>query len=142
MKPATPSLLGAGGLIPFFILALAAVFAGAAWQEQATEALVAYGAVILAFLGGVSWGTALNARSGRLYLLSMVPFFAAWSALLIPRGPGIWLLAAAFTVTLANDHAAYRLGLVPHWFLRLRRVLTALVVVSLLLVALFGPPAA
>ena len=136
MERRAPRLLGIGGLVPFIALALLTVLGTEVWQGRAETALLAYGAVILAFLGGVSWGTGLAARKDLLYLLSLVPFLAAWAALLVPRELGFWLLIAAFLVALANDRAAFRLGLVPAWFRSLRHFLTAVVVVCLLIAAL------
>jgi hypothetical protein len=133
-----PQWLGYGGLIPFIVLALGAAFGPGDWRESLLPALVAYGALILSFLGGITWGLALLARDSDrpLYLVSMAPFFLAWLSLLLPTWAGIWVLALAFLITLYNDLAVVRRDLAPAWFRTLRTVLTAGVVASLLLAAL------
>ena len=50
------SRLGYLGLIPFVSLAAAAVFAPTSLRGLASDALLAYGATILSFLGGIYWG--------------------------------------------------------------------------------------
>ena len=135
-----PQWLGYGGLVPFIVLALLAAYGPEGWRTTALPALVAYGALILSFLGGITWGIALGARESDrpLYLISMAPFFLGWIALLLPTWVGIWVLALAFVVTLYNDLAVMRRDLAPAWFRTLRTVLTACVVVCLVLAALTG----
>ena len=103
------------------------------------DTLIAYGAVILSFLGGITWGLAVtrNRTTDPLYLASMVPFAAAWIALLLPPFFGLLLLMAAFLGSLANDFMLKRAGLSPGWFFSLRVTLTA-IVVACLAVAAFG----
>ena len=91
--------------------------------------------MIAAFLGGITWGTAVHHEQPRLYALSTVPFLAAWAALLPPPDPGLWLLVAAFVLALFNDGAVFRAGLIPAWFYRLRRSLSLVVIGLLGLVA-------
>jgi hypothetical protein len=47
--------LGLAGLIPFVALALL-VALNPRIKEEAASALLAYGAIILSFLGGIRWG--------------------------------------------------------------------------------------
>ena len=75
-------ILGIGGLIPFVALCAAALLSGPEVAEQALRALQAWGAVIAAFLGGITWGPAVNHEQPRLYVLSTVPFLAATVELL------------------------------------------------------------
>lgn len=134
----TARYLGYGGLIPFIALALLTAFGPTGWHHNALIALVAYAALILSFLGGITWGIAVrdDHPDRRLYLLSMVPFFLAWAALLIPEWLGVWVLIVAFLVALANDYVVGRLSLSPSWFRTLRTVLTAVVILCLTLAAL------
>ena len=138
MPPHTPRLLGYLGLIPFIALAGISAFGPAGWHSQALTALVAYGALILSFLGGITWGIAVreNHSDQRLYLISMVPFFMAWAALLLPGWAGIWLLVLAFIVALVNDYTVSRMSMTPAWFRTMRTILTVVVVVCLVVAAI------
>ncbi|WP_209318502.1 DUF3429 domain-containing protein [Falsiroseomonas selenitidurans] len=111
--------LGAAGLLPFLLLALAL----AAGFPQAGPALAAYGATILAFLGAVHWGLALAAPGpadpARL-VLGVVPALLAWLALLLPLQPGLALLAAGILATAAVEQRGMRAGLLPQPYMRLR----------------------
>lgn len=136
--------LGLAGLIPFAACAAGAVLGPAGWRGLALAALIAYGAVILAFLGAVHWGLALGggeqeARQARARLtLGVVPALVGWAALLLPAWAGLTLLIAGFLGVWAAEEAGRREGLVPARYLWLRRLLTLAVVVvlSAVLVAL------
>src|SRR5436305_1221239 len=58
--PPIAMLLGIAGLIPFVVCGLGALAAPRPDAERSLWALIAYGAVILAFLGGVHWGFGLD----------------------------------------------------------------------------------
>lgn len=129
--------LGAAGVLPFAVSGLA-IFAPADLSEFAVRSLVAYGAVILSFLGGVTWG-AVIARSrrngadgvvGRL-ALSVVPSIIAWIALLMPLAASLWTLGASFLALLWLDRRSGRDGLLPDWYARLRLPLTLAAIVSI-----------
>lgn len=55
--PPAAAALGLAGVLPFAATALASL-AAAPWGDLALLALLAYGAVILSFLGGIEWGLA------------------------------------------------------------------------------------
>lgn len=135
----SPQWLGFGGLIPFIVLAALTLVGPEGWKDWVSGGLIAYGAVILSFLGGITWGLAVTRerKPDPLYLASMAPFFAAWVALLLPRFPGLLLLMAAFLGSLINDFLLKKAGLSPGWFFSLRVTLTA-IVVACLAVAAFG----
>ncbi len=143
LVPASAKALGGLGAIPFVALAAARWLADPIDYASIDMALVAYGAVILSFLGGIHWGLAI-AGSGtaqapwRRLLLSVVPSLLGWVALLIPRAPALILLAVAFAAMVAIDTAAARAGRAPAWYPALRWPLTGIVVASLL-AALFAP---
>ena len=139
MKQVSARVLGFGGLIPFIVFAGLSLVGPEAWQGWVSRALIAYGAVILSFLGGITWGLAVTRQRVRdpLYLASMAPFFAGWIALLMPVFPGLMFLMAAFLGALFNDYLLKKAGLAPDWFFSMRMVLTAVVVASLA-VAAFG----
>jgi len=100
---------------------------------------MAYGAVILSFLGGIHWGLAIGAVSQtdntiwRRIAVSIVPSLVAWAALLMPSRIGFLLLTAAFVTTLSADIRASRMHVAPTWYPRLRWLLSCGAVAALLL---------
>ena len=134
--PITATLLGVAGLLPFIATGLAAL---GPQGDRAMLALVAYGAVILAFLGGVHWGFALEdaaARSERQRLLwSVVPSLIGWVAMLLAIAvsveAAILLLVIAFIGTTAVEARAQRAGLMPRGYMALRYGLSTGVVLVL-----------
>jgi len=150
--PAFAILLGAAGLLPFIGCSLGALALDSDGATRALLGLVAYGAAILAFLGGVHWGFALSGlapdgsatpsdRVQRLrFGLGVVPPLIGWLALLITfiglPTPGLLVLAAGFVATTAVEAQASRRGLMPHPYMWLRWGLSIVVVVCLLSVIL------
>ncbi|PWS36334.1 DUF3429 domain-containing protein [Falsiroseomonas bella] len=133
--PAPTRPLGLAGLIPFLGLAAAAL---AGWPPAA-EALAAYGATILAFLGAVHWGLALRAppaEQGAAAMrlgLGVVPALVAWVALLLPVPSGLILLTLGILATAGVETLGGRAGLVGQDYLRLRWLLSACAAGALLL---------
>ncbi len=89
--------LGVAGLIPFVGLGLASVGAADPGEsDRYVLALVGYGAVILAFLGGIHWGFVLHPshlpaemspttrRDATVLGLGVLPSLIGWAALLTP----------------------------------------------------------
>lgn len=130
--------LGLGGLAPFVALALASWVTGPDLGSRLVAAQLGYGAVILSFIGALHWGAALAAPAvpGRAAMIalgwSVVPALSGWVALLLEPRWGMQLLTGAFVVALAVDWLLYRQYEFAGWFLGLRALLTAIVVVSLL----------
>jgi hypothetical protein len=122
--------LGLSGLLPFAAAALAVLLAPDYWGGFARGALIAYGAVILSFLGAVHWGLALRAPATEAWatparlVLGVVPSLIAWLAMLLFEAPSLILLAAGILGTAALEHWAAGRGLVPGFYLRLRWVLS------------------
>ncbi|MCU0837192.1 MAG: DUF3429 domain-containing protein [Rhodospirillales bacterium] len=152
--PFAAAALGVAGALPFIAGAVVMGMAERPWPLGApAPILIAYGAVILSFLGGTIWGLTTAAAagdplamdSGRLFAVSVVPSLVAWGALLLAPVPALLLLAAAFASQLLVDRWVDRLGLVPPWWLRLRLLLSAIVIASLIAAAvaagLTGSPA-
>jgi hypothetical protein len=137
MRQATAKWLGLAGLLPFIGLTLAVLTNPMGWAGTADQALRIYAALILSFIGGVSWGIALRGHD-RLFALSMVPFFGAWTALLFNGRASYACLIGSFLLAHAIDHYSERHALFPEGFIQLRKWLTAVVTLCLLVAALGG----
>lgn len=127
--------LGLGGLLPF-AACTALVLGAGPFSGLAEDALLAYGAVILAFLGAVHWGLALAApgdvAAARTRLtLGVLPSLIGWVALMAPNWIGFGVLAGGFLATWAAEETAARAGRVGAAYLWLRRGLTLAVVAML-----------
>ena len=144
MTPALPDSLrrtarwlGYGGLIPFLVLAPVSLLDshhGFTWSD----ALFAYGAVILSFVCALHWGFAMalpgldDARRVRTMLWSVVPSLLAWPALL--RGPmeAAVLLVTGDVLHYVQDRRLARHAELPDWYLPLRLQLTVVACLSLI----------
>lgn len=147
MIPRAPLFLGLAGLIPFLWGALTLVHGGlASWGASnlgprfiAPFVLLNYGTIILAFMSGVLWGFATRASGSRAavgYALSVIP--ALWVFFMVGAGPAsstIYLIAG-FIGLLGLDWSFWRQGLAPEWWMRLRILLTVVVVACLSLLVL------
>ena len=142
--PAAPLLLGLAGLIPF-LWGAATLISGelAVWGIQTLGprfvgpfVLLNYGQIILAFMSGVLWGFATKSDGEQAainYALSTLP--ALWVFFTVGAGPtssGIYLIAG-FVALLGLDVTFVRQGLAPEWWMRLRILLTTIVVACLIL---------
>jgi hypothetical protein len=123
-------LLGLAGLLPFAAAALAVHAAPSAWTGFAKGTLIAYGAVILSFLGAVHWGLALRApaeeaaANEQRLVLGVVPALAGWIAMLVPETAALLLLAGGILATAGFEQAGAGRGLVPGGYMRLRWALS------------------
>ena len=140
--PLIPLTLGLAGLIPFLWGALTLVSADlATWGIQtlgprfvAPFVLLNYGQIILAFMSGVLWGFATKSEGEQAainYTLSVLP--ALWVFFTVGAGPtssAIYLIAG-FLALLGLDMTFVRQGLTPEWWMRLRVLLTVIVVACL-----------
>ncbi len=102
-------------------------------------ATMAYGAVILSFLGGIRWGLALTGQPGPVMArdlgLSVFPSLWGWAAFLLGGMGGVLMLALGFAAMGAWDHGLAEDPRVSAWFVTLRRVLSVLVTGSMLAIA-------
>jgi hypothetical protein len=134
--PRPAAILGYGGLLPF-LAGAALAWPGALDRGLVTDAFVAYSATILAFLGGLQWGVAMQPTGDRFaerLAVGVTPALVAWIALLLPDLPGAVLLGVAFAALLAWER--WRPSVVlPRWYPALRLRLTVIVVLCHLLVA-------
>ena len=98
--------------------------------------LTAYGAVILSFLGGARWGMEIHRgeeANGLVLVASMLPPLIAFGAFFVGTPYVYAMLAVAFAAQGAWDSFAAHAGNIPHWYGRMRIVLTVLVVLALIL---------
>jgi hypothetical protein len=136
--PSAAAWLGGLGVLPFAVLSIATPFANDVFKAQLLFALLAYGALILSFLGGIHWGLAIaavpqtNNVLWRRITVSILPSLLAWSALLMPFRIGFLVLAAAFVAMLLVDIRASHRHEAPAWYPRLRWPLSCAAVIALL----------
>lgn len=136
--PKAPFILGLSGLLPFIwgamshaspeIMAWGANWVGAGLLG--TEVQTSYGVVILSFMSGVLWGFATKAqgiKAAACYAMSVLP--ALWAFFVVSSGldSKTSYLMIGFVGLLILDVVFYRLGLTPRWWLRLRLLLSAIV---------------
>ncbi len=150
--PILAAILGALGLLPFLGCTIGIIaFPRHVPVPNLVAAIIAYGAVILAFLGGVHWGFALEPAPGivapgqaavdrKRLALGVLPSLVGWAALLVPlvASPliGIVLLLLGFVGATLAEAQARRAGVMPEGYMTLRWMLSAVVVLCLLVVLL------
>jgi len=139
--PRRVALLGYGGLLPFIATALGSVLDDShamIWLD----ALQAYGAVILSFVGALHWGFAMlatdldDAERDARYLWSVIPALLAWPALLLSGTLASTLLLLGFLHHYWQDRRLAQRCTLPAWYLPLRRRLTGVACLCLI-VSLF-----
>lgn len=135
--PRTVAWLGYGGLIPFLVLTPASLLDyhyGALWSD----ALYAYGAIILSFIGALHWGLAMSLpelserQRSALFLWSVVPALIAWPAVLFSPPIAAPLLVFGFIAHYLQDRRLARQASLADWYLPLRLRLTSVAVVCLI----------
>ncbi len=135
--PGVARLLGYAGLLPFLLTAALMWFAtDAGIAATAHKMLMAYGAVILSFLGGVRWGLCIGPLAGpdrnRELGLSVLPSLVAWVAFLPGPILALGILLTGFVVQCLWDVMSAEQGRLPRWYSTLRLQLTAVAAICLL----------
>ena len=134
--PRTVAWLGYGGLIPFLALTPASLLDhhhGALWSD----ALYAYGAIILSFIGALHWGLAMSQpelserQRSAWFTWSVVPALIAWPAILFSPPLAAPLLVFGFIAHYLQDRRLARQARLPDWYLPLRLRLSSVAVVCL-----------
>lgn len=142
--PRPAFLLGLAGAVPFVALCIMAVSGFPDLPFEPKVVLLYYGAVILAFLGGIHWGLATarwapgdpKGDATSQFTISICPSIVALAAAMLRDysvDSGLILLAIAFAGLLAFDHIAVRHGEAPTWYPKLRWPLSLAVICALLL---------
>jgi len=141
------------GLVPFVCSAMGVLYhvssgvSGLPIAAQFAFVQMTYGAVVLAFLGGVHFGLALlppsrvpsteterslTRREGVFrFVVAALPATVAWAALSLDPYFGMVLLLGGFTVAFLADAMAASFGWLPLWYMRLRAIGTIGAVLSL-----------
>jgi glutaredoxin len=124
--------LGYGGVLPFAAGLLAvALLSDPASRQWAGQLTLAYGAVILAFLGAVHWGRLLERgtlqQAPLLALWGVLPSVAGWLSLALPFAWAAPLQALLFLEVYLMDRRLLRDDPGARPYLRLRARLTGLV---------------
>lgn len=144
----TAVLLGTAGLIPF-LCAIAVIITDPTRAPLATAVMIDYGACILAFLGAVHWGFALEpggiVTDRRLnhqrLIFGVLPALTGWLALLVftlgaaPR-IAIAILVVGFFATIIAETVGRGRDLVASNYLAMRWGIS-IVVLAVLIIALF-----
>lgn len=134
--PSIALMLGLAGLIPFVAGGVALwVPVGPFLGEIGLKLIIAYGAIILSFLGGIRWGAAImphgTRRQGLEFVGSVVGSLAGLAAIFLPPVPALALLIAGFLMQALWDVMSVESGRLPPWFGKLRMLLTAGAVLAL-----------
>ena len=135
--PRTVAWLGYGGLIPFLALTPASLLDhhhGALWSD----ALYAYGAIILSFIGALHWGLAMSQpelserQRSAWFVWSVIPALIAWPAILFSPLLAAPLLVFGFIAHHLQDRRLARQARLADWYLPLRLRLSSVAIVCLI----------
>jgi hypothetical protein len=148
--PALAILLSIFGLAPFVGCGLASLGPNVATADRMLTALIAWGALVLAFTGGLHWGLVLGEPEAGLPAASgsrrgigrhtrigaaVLPLILGWLALLLPLIAEPWLalllLIAGFIAVLVAEHHLSRRFMLPSRYLWLRWGFTVVAVAML-----------
>jgi hypothetical protein len=135
--PGLALALGLVGLIPFVAGALA-LWLPLPWlaPDQGLALVRAYGALVLAFLGGIRWGTAIGpygwCRQGLDFAGGVLGTLAGLAALFLPVLPALTLLLAGILMQALWDVTSVEEGRLPQWFGRLRMLMTSVAALALI----------
>lgn len=134
--PFMARLLGLLGLLPFLLGGLGVWLPILGDLRFALPIMVlAYGALIASFLGGVRWGASMQNQSGatqaRHLLMSIVPSLVALVAFLLPLPQAFTLLIVMFLAQGVLDFVATESGELADWYAPLRLWLTSVAILSM-----------
>lgn len=134
--PKSVAWLGYGGLLPFVGLStLALVEPSHSMIFRA--ALIAYGAVILSFVGALHWAFAMtipvmpSQLRSKSFVWSVVPALLAWTTYFFPILVGAVVLILGFIAQYYRDHKLVKQVSLPDWYLPLRLRLTIVASLSI-----------
>ncbi len=130
--------LAMAALVPFVTGALGLWVTPEAWRMWVMDELLAFAAVILAFMGAIHWGLAMRAdetsNNAPVQLgLSVIPPLLGWFALSLPIDFAIPVFFFAFGTLYFADIWAVKHGLAPTWYPQLRRPISLVVIASMII---------
>lgn len=129
---ALANLLAFSGAIPFVVPIVLSVLKLDVLGLDYQRIVYTYAAVIASFMSGIYWALALQRDYiMRLFVESNAITLAAWFALLWYSPYSLLIFIACFICLLFIDLRLYRKGFLEIWYIKLRLMLTAIVVVSL-----------
>ena len=138
LAPTAPLSLGLAGLLPFIACTGALFVTDASGQETVWRYLIAYGAVIVSFVGALHWAFAMGNTDGNermgwiLYGWSVVPALLGWLALGVRSHiAAVFILIVGFVLQFLFDARHSRYLHLPRWFLPLRGLLSSVAVLCL-----------
>lgn len=131
--------LSLAGILPFIVPVFWLYFANEdrALVMRAHLYMVAYGAIILSFLGGIRWGIAINDSRTNHLIGSVVPSLIAWACLLAPTPYQLPALTFGFCAQWFWDYRSTKQGSLPSWFGHMRSFIS-LCVISLFVLSIFA----
>lgn len=143
MKKPSPYLTFAGA-IPFVVCAFLLTVGVAAIPVlgQTQYILSIYGLVIASFMAGAHWGNHLSLADDdtwalKLPVLSNIIALALWFGFLGLSAAGfIWLLIVGFISLLLIDYGLYRAQIISDEYFKVRKYVTTIVVVALMVAAI------
>lgn len=132
--PVLAQWLGYAGLVPFVAGALELWLLPDILVEFIEQALLAYAAVTLSFMGAVHWGLAMRSHRDVINLqlgLSVIPALLGWVALMLPPAVAYPVFMLSFVMLYVFDLQAVKAHMAPAWYPTLRLPLTVGAVLSL-----------
>jgi hypothetical protein len=141
-------VLGIVGVIPFVICGLGSVATNFIGAQIAIQLLLAYGAVVLSFLGGIHWGVSLATDEGtrQRLTLGVLPSLLGWLTLALALysgrpALGVALLIVLFFVAAAAEWKGHLHGGIPSGYIVLRIAVTVAIeaiLITVLVLRLVG----
>jgi hypothetical protein len=117
--PLLAQRLSYAGLIPFVAGALLGwlVFPYPDAHAFVVDALAAYAALIISFLGGIHWGLAMRAEAPgpHAFRWAVVPSLVAWLGVIMPAYAGLVVLGVMLVVCYQVDRRLYVESGLGHW---------------------------
>jgi hypothetical protein len=100
---------------------------------HAGRLMVTYSTILFCFMAGALWGFAARNTKNEItpYILTLIPAFFMLSAFSVSGGYRVYILTVGFSFLLVLDIYFKKRSLTPHWWLRFKTPLTAVVVFSL-----------
>ncbi len=129
--------LGLMAVAPFWMAVGGTYVPGLADGERISALAVAYGALVLAFLGGTRWGAALLPQNRRLLTVqrAIATTFpaAGLASLLLPTVTGLAILLCFYLLQALWDLVSAEDGHLPYWSAMTRVCLVGAIVPALLI---------